>query len=76
MDVMRVHLPDDLERAIDRQIAEGRASSKADFLAEAARLHADHLDAQDELAKMAERADADVAAGRFAVIGRMSQLSL
>jgi uncharacterized membrane protein len=58
----------------DRQIAEGRASSKADLLAEAARLYADHLDAQDELAKMAERADADVAAGRFVVIGRMSQL--
>ena len=68
MGVVQVQLPDDLKRVIDRQIAEGRALSEADFLAEAARLYADHLDAMDEIAAMVERADADVAAGRYAMV--------
>jgi Arc/MetJ-type ribon-helix-helix transcriptional regulator len=68
MGVVQVQLPDDLKRVIDRQIAEGHALSEADFLAEAARLYADHLDAVDEIAAMVERADADVAAGRYAMV--------
>lgn len=68
MGVVQVELPDDLKRVIDRQIAEGHALSVADFLAEAVRLYADYLDAQGEIAEMVERADADVAAGRFAMV--------
>jgi Arc/MetJ-type ribon-helix-helix transcriptional regulator len=66
--VVHIQLPDDLKRVIDRQVAEGRAASEVDFLAEAARLYADHLDAQDEIAEMVERADADIAAGRYVVV--------
>ena len=36
--------------------------------AAALRLYADHLDTEDEIAAIAERADADIAAGRFTTI--------
>ncbi len=68
MGVVQVQLSDDLRRIIDRQIAEGHALSEADFLVQAAQLYADHLDAEDEIAAMVERADADVAAGRYAMV--------
>lgn len=60
-------LSDDLKRVIERQIAGGHALSEADFLTQAAQLCADHLDAEDEFAAMVERADAGVAAGRYAM---------
>ena len=69
MGIVQVQLSDDLKRIIDRQIAAGHAASEAEFLAQAARLYADHLDAEGEIAGMVERADADVAAGRYAVVG-------
>jgi len=68
MGIVQVQLSDDLKRIIDRQIAEGHASSEADFLVRAAELYADHLEAEDEIAAMVERADADVAAGRYATV--------
>ncbi|MGA3400506.1 MAG: hypothetical protein ABSC95_14900 [Acetobacteraceae bacterium] len=68
MGVVQVQLSDDLKRVIDRQIAEGHALSEADFLVQAAQLYADHLDAADEIAAMVERADADIAAGRYAMV--------
>ncbi|PPQ28580.1 ribbon-helix-helix domain-containing protein [Rhodopila globiformis] len=68
MVIVQVHLPDHVQSAIDRQIAEGRAASKADYIVEALRLYADHLDAEDEIAGMAERADADIAAGRYVTV--------
>ncbi len=68
MGIVQVQLSDELKRIIDRQIAEGRASSEAEFLAQAARLYADHLDAEGEIADMVERADADVAAGHYATV--------
>jgi len=68
MGVVQVQLPDDLKRIIDRQIAEGHAASEADYLAEAARLYAEYLDAENEIAEMIERADDDVAAGRYALV--------
>lgn len=68
MGVVQIQLSDDLMRIIDRQIAEGRALSEADFLLQAAQLYADHLDAENEIAAMVERADADVAAGRYATV--------
>jgi hypothetical protein len=57
MGVVQVQLPDDLKQVIDRQIAEGRALNEADFLVEAARLYAAHLDIQEEIAEMVERTD-------------------
>ena len=68
MGVMQVQLPDNLKQAIDRQVAEGRAASEADDVMDALRLYAEHLEAEDEIAAMAERADADLAAGRFVTV--------
>ena len=68
MGVVQVQLPDDLKQAIDRQIAGGHAANETDFLVEAARLYADHLDAEDDIIAMAARADADVAAGRVVMV--------
>lgn len=68
MGVMQVQLPDNLKQAIDRQIAEGRAASEADYVMDALRLYAEHLDAEDEIAAMVERADASLAAGRFVTV--------
>jgi Arc/MetJ-type ribon-helix-helix transcriptional regulator len=50
-----VQISDDLKRVIDRQIAEGRAASAADFLEAAVRRYAQELDADDvELVARAE----------------------
>ena len=68
MGVVQVQLPDDLKQVIERQVAKGRASNEADFLAEAVRLYADHLEAEDEIAGMVDRADADLAAGRYVTV--------
>jgi Arc/MetJ-type ribon-helix-helix transcriptional regulator len=72
MGVIQVQLPDELKAAIDRQVAEGRAVSEAEFILEAARRYAEDLEAEAddeiELAAMVERADADMAAGRFVTV--------
>ena len=68
MGVVQVQLPDDLKQVIDRQVAEGHAASEADFLTQAARLYADHLDAESEISLLVERADADMAAGRHTMV--------
>jgi Arc/MetJ-type ribon-helix-helix transcriptional regulator len=68
MGVVQVQLPDDLKQIIDRQVAEGHAASEADFLTQAARLYADHLDAENEISAMVERADADLAAGHYTMV--------
>ena len=68
MGVVQVQLPDDLKQMIDRQVAAGHAASEADFLTQAARLYADHLDAEKDIAVMAERADDDLAAGRYTLV--------
>ncbi len=68
MGVVQVQLPDNLRQVIDRQVAEGRAASEAEYVVEALRLYADHLDAEDEITAMVERADADVVAGRYVTV--------
>jgi Arc/MetJ-type ribon-helix-helix transcriptional regulator len=68
MGIVQVQLPDHIQSIIDRQIAEGRTASEADYIAEALRLHADHLNAENEIAGMAERADADMAAARYVTV--------
>ncbi len=57
MGVVQVQLPDNLKQVIDRQVAEGRAASEAEYVVEVLRLYADHLDAEDEITAMVERAD-------------------
>lgn len=68
MDIVQVQLPDDLRSVIDRQVAEGHAASEAEYVAEALRLYAGHLEAEDEIVDMTERADADMALGRYVTI--------
>jgi Arc/MetJ-type ribon-helix-helix transcriptional regulator len=63
-----IQIPDQLKQIIDRQVAAGRAASEADYVQEALRAYADHLDAEFEIAGMAGRADADMAAGRFVTV--------
>jgi len=68
MGVVQVQLSDNLKQVIERQVAEGRAVSEAEYVVEALRLYADHLDAEDEITAMVERADADVAARRYVTV--------
>jgi Arc/MetJ-type ribon-helix-helix transcriptional regulator len=42
-----IQIPDDLKRVIERQVAEGRAASAAEFLEAAVRRYANELDADD-----------------------------
>lgn len=68
MNIVQVQLPDDLRNTIDRQVAEGRAASEAEYVAQALRLYADHLDAEEEIAGMVECADADMGSGRYLLV--------
>jgi Arc/MetJ-type ribon-helix-helix transcriptional regulator len=65
---MQVQLPDWLKSIIDRHFAEGRAASEADYVTKALHLYAELLDSDDEIAEIVERADADVAAGRYVTV--------
>ena len=68
MSIVQVQLPDELKSMIDRQVAEGHAASEADYVAEALLLYADLLDSDDEIAEIVERAEADIAAGRYVTV--------
>jgi predicted transcriptional regulator len=64
-----VQLPDDLKRVIDRQSAEGRAASEAEFLSAAVHRYAQALELdEDDIATAADEGIADMAAGRFELI--------
>ena len=73
MGYVQVELTEDVRAVINRHIAEGQAMSEADFVAEAIRLYADHLDAKNEMAGMVHRADADVAARRHVTISTQAE---
>lgn len=64
-----VQLPDELQRVIERQVAEGRAASTAAFLAEAVHRLLDdaRLEAHDVRAA-AQAGIADIAAGRLTTV--------
>jgi Arc/MetJ-type ribon-helix-helix transcriptional regulator len=68
MGIVQVNLPEDFRSTIDRQVAGGLAVSEADYVASLLCLYADHLDAGDGIAVIAERADDDFAAGRFVTV--------
>ncbi len=64
-----VQLPDDLKQVIDRQIAEGRVASEAEFLAKAIQWYAEALDLdEDETLAAANEGIADIESGRFELI--------
>jgi Arc/MetJ-type ribon-helix-helix transcriptional regulator len=68
MSVIQLQLPDDLRSLIDRQVAEGRVASESAFLLEAALRFAEDLAAEDDIVSLVERADADMAAGRYVTV--------
>ena len=66
--MVTIQIPDHLRQLIDRQIAEGRAVSEADYVVDALRAYADHGEAEKEIIAMVDRADVDMAAGRFVTV--------
>jgi Arc/MetJ-type ribon-helix-helix transcriptional regulator len=64
-----VQLPDELQRAIERQVAEGRATSTAAFLEEAVLRLIDDARLEDDVVRGAAQAGiADIAAGRYTMV--------
>ena len=64
-----IQLPDELQRVIERQVAEGRADSSAAFLEEAVRRLVDETtDEENELLQAVEAGSADIEAGRFVTL--------
>ena len=64
-----IQLPDELQRVIERQVAEGRAANPAAFLEEAVRRLVDEtLSEENELLQAAEAGSADIAAGRYVTV--------
>lgn len=70
MGFVRVQIPDHLKAVIDRQVAEGRVASEAEFLIEAARRYAADRQIEDEIVAEAEAGIADAEAGRCVTISR------
>jgi len=64
-----IQLPDELQHAIDQQVAEGRAESAAAFVEEAVLRLIDDINGEhDEIAAIIESGIADIEAGRFITI--------
>lgn len=68
MGVVQIRLPDEVQKVIERQVAEGRAADVTEFLSEAARRYAEDLDLEDDLAAEARAGIADIEAGRYRTI--------
>ena len=64
-----IQLPDELQRVIERQVAEGRAASSAAFLEEAVRRFVDETTGEEgELLRAVEAGSADMEAGRYVTV--------
>jgi Arc/MetJ-type ribon-helix-helix transcriptional regulator len=64
-----VQLPDELKRAIDRQVEQGRATSAAAFVEAAVlRLLEDTQAEEDDIQGAAEAGTADIAAGGYVTV--------
>jgi antitoxin ParD1/3/4 len=64
-----IQLPDELQRVIERQVAEGRAASAVAFLEEAVMRLVDDARAEEvEIAAAAQAGIADIEAGRYATV--------
>ena len=64
-----VQLPDGLQRVIERQVAEGRASSPTAFLEEAVMRLVDETSAEeDEVQRAVQDGSADIDAGRYRTV--------
>ena len=64
-----VQLPDGLQRVIERQVAEGRASSPTAFLEEAVMRLVDETSAEEDDVQLAvQDGSADIDAGRYRTV--------
>jgi predicted transcriptional regulator len=64
-----VQLPDELQRVIERQVAEGRASSPTAFLEEAVmRLVAETSAEDGDVQRVVQDGSADIEAGRYRTV--------
>ncbi len=64
-----VQLPDELQRVIERQVAEGRAADLAAFLEEAVMRLVNETRAEEEAVRQAAEAGlTDIEAGRFTMV--------
>ena len=64
-----VQLPDELQRVIERQVAQGRAATPTAFLEEAVMRLVDEAGAEeDELWRVVEAGAADIEAGRYTTV--------
>lgn len=64
-----VQLPDGLQRVIERQVAEGRASSPTAFLEEAVMRLVDETSAEEnEVQRAVQDGSADIDAGRYRTV--------
>ena len=64
-----IQLPDELQRIIEREVAEGRASSPAAFLEQAVmRLLDDARSEEQDISAVADAGAADIAAGKYTTI--------
>ena len=64
-----IQLPDELQRMIERQVAEGRAANPAAFLEEAVRrLVNETMSEEDELFQAVEAGSTDITAGRYVTV--------
>ena len=68
MGVIQVQLPAQLAANVDRQVAEGRAVSDAEFLIEATRRYVEDLEAEDEIVAIAEEGKAALDRGDYRTI--------
>ncbi len=65
-----IQLPDELQRVIEGEVAEGRAASAAAFLEEAVlRLVEDAHAEEEETHRAAQAGIADAEAGRYTIVG-------
>ena len=68
MGVIQVQLPEHIQEAVDRQVAEGRVASETAFLIEAARRYAEDLEIEEDIVAEARAGIADAEAGRYETI--------
>ena len=68
MSVIELRLPERLQKAVDREVAAGRAETPDASVIEAVRRFVEELELEDEIAATAEAGIADAAAGRFTAI--------
>jgi Arc/MetJ-type ribon-helix-helix transcriptional regulator len=62
-------LPDELQRAVEQQVEQGRATSAAAFLEEAVlRLLEDAESEEDDIRRAADSGIADIEAGRYVTV--------